>query len=204
MCHHFFVHFMQQHWGDAKSNLLLAQINTDPFECVQLAFSLSGTMCVKSACAFTCVFTFTVCLLLSTSLSLAGIWVILPGYCTAATRAALPIPVSVCRISCVSNQCYGCQCLGFLTCAKMFMHSIEHWGCTDTASESALKVDSGRKIPYHTRDSNPVQYCTLVFQLDALPTELFPPPSHLVAIKTQNQSHSLILHRMKVEQHASY
>ena len=27
-------------------------------------------------------------------------------------------------------------------------------GCTDTVRESALKVDSGRKIPCHTRESN--------------------------------------------------
>ena len=30
--------------------------------------------------------------------------------------------------------------------------------CTDTVRESALKVDSGRKIPCRTRDSNPRQY----------------------------------------------
>ena len=58
-----------------------------------------------------------------------------------ATRSALPIPVSVCAILRVSKQCYGCQCLGFLTFAQMLVHSIEHWGCTDTARESALKVD---------------------------------------------------------------
>ena len=28
-------------------------------------------------------------------------------------------------------------------------------GCTDTVVESALKVDSGRKIPYRTGESNP-------------------------------------------------
>ena len=43
----------------------------------------------------------------------------------------------------------------------MSMHAIAHVGCTDTVRlrESALKVDSGRKIPGHIRDSNLCQYC---------------------------------------------
>ena len=41
--------------------------------------------------------------------------------------------------------------------------------------ESALKGDSWREVPCRTRDSNSQQYCALAFQLDALPTELFPP-----------------------------
>ena len=28
----------------------------------------------------------------------------------------------------VSKQWYGCQCLGFLTCAQMSMHAIAHGG----------------------------------------------------------------------------
>ena len=31
----------------------------------------------------------------------------------------------------VSKQRYGCQCLGFLTCTQMLMHTIAHRGCTD-------------------------------------------------------------------------
>ena len=50
---------------------------------------------------------------------------------------------------------YGCQCSGFLTCAQMLLNAISHGGCT----ESALRADSGRKIPCHARDSNPRQYC---------------------------------------------
>ena len=46
--------------------------------------------------------------------------------------------------------------------AQMLMHAIAH-----TVWESALKVDSGRKIPCNTGDLNPHQYCTLAFQLDA-------------------------------------
>ena len=63
----------------------------------------------------------------------------------------------------VSEQCYGCQCLGFLTCTHMLMHAIAHRGCTDTVRQSALKADTDRKIPCRTGDSNPRQYCTWLF-----------------------------------------
>ena len=45
----------------------------------------------------------------------------------------------------VSKQWYGCQCLGFLTCAQMLMHVIARGGCTDSVKESALKITSRRK-----------------------------------------------------------
>ena len=41
----------------------------------------------------------------------------------------------------------------------MLMHVTAHEGCTDTARESALKVDSGRKIPCQTGDLNLPQWC---------------------------------------------
>ena len=110
--------------------------------------------------------------------------------CVQYSRAALPIPVSVCSIQerrypflsvcavfkssathsyqCVrhfpvSKQCYGCQSLGLFTCTQMLMHAIAHGGCTDTVRQSALKGDSGRKIPCRTGDSNPRQYCAWLF-----------------------------------------
>jgi len=78
--------------------------------------------------------------------------------------------------------------LSFLTCAQMWLHAIAHGGTqkgdtegatdvghrrgyrrgiqkgyghrkTDTEREHALRVDSGRKIPCRTGDSNPRQYC---------------------------------------------
>ena len=54
--------------------------------------------------------------------------------------------LSVCSILCV-QQWYGCQCLGFLTCAQILMRAIAHRGCTraDTARKSVLEVDSRRK-----------------------------------------------------------
>ena len=81
---------------------------------------------------------------------------------TAATREALPSPISVCSIF-ASKQWYGWQCLGILTCAQMLLHAVEHGGCMDTVTESALKVDSGRKIPCCTGDSNRHQDCAWHF-----------------------------------------
>ena len=43
------------------------------------------------------------------------------------------------------------------------MHVIAHGGCVDTVRESALEVDSGRKIPCSTCDSNMCQYCAWPF-----------------------------------------
>ena len=63
----------------------------------------------------------------------------------------------------VSEQCYGCQCWGFLTCTQMLMHAIAHGVCPDAVRESSLVVDSGRKIPCCTRDSNPCQQWALLF-----------------------------------------
>ena len=50
-----------------------------------------------------------------------------------------------------------------------------HGDCMDIVRESALEVDCGRKIPCRTGDSNPRQYCTLAFQSDSLPSDVFPP-----------------------------
>ena len=47
------------------------------------------------------------------------------------------------------------------------------WGCMHTVRESALKVDSGRKIPCHARESNQQHN-----RLNAPPTELHQDFSH--------------------------
>ena len=79
-----------------------------------------------------------------TSLSVPENWVALP------VRVVLVATYSYQCVQCfcVAKQRYGCQCLGFLRCAQMslLMHSVHQ--------ESALEVDSGRKIPCCTRDSN--------------------------------------------------
>ena len=78
---------------------------------------------------------------------------------TAATRAALPIPASVSSIfSCVSKQCYSCQYAH--TDADACHRSL---GNTSAVRQSALKMDSGRKVPCHTRESNWRQPCAWPF-----------------------------------------
>ena len=42
-------------------------------------------------------------------------------------------------------------------CAQLLMHALAHGGCTNTVRESALKVDSVRKILCRTGESNPLQ-----------------------------------------------
>ena len=54
------------------------------------------------------------------------------------------------------------------------MHVIAHEGGTDTVRESALQVDSRRKISCRSRGLEPASVLRLAFQSDALPTELFP------------------------------
>ena len=51
--------------------------------------------------------------------------------------------------------------------------------CTDTARDSALEVDSGRKIPCHFRGPRPASGLHQTFQSDTLPAEL-PPPSKVL------------------------
>ena len=63
---------------------------------------------------------------------------------------------------------------GSLTCTQMLMHAIAQGGCTDTARESALKVEFGRKILCRTGESNLRQRCAgparfhLSYSLDLL------------------------------------
>ena len=80
----------------------------------------------------------------------------------AAARAAPPIPITVCSI-CVPTQWYGSHFSGSFNVRKMLMHVAAHGGCTDTVRETTPEVDSGRKIPCRTGDSNPSQYCSWLF-----------------------------------------
>ena len=89
--------------------------------------------------------------------------VTLPGYGTAAARAALPIRISVCSIFVCPNSGMAASVLGFLTCAQKLLQTIAHGGCTDTVRESALKVDTGKKIPCRPGDLNPRQYYAWLF-----------------------------------------
>ena len=75
----------------------------------------------------------------------------------------------------VFKQCYGCQWLGFLTCAQMLMCGIENEGGTDSVKESALEVDTGRKIPCCTWGLKPVSVLHLAFRAD-IPPLSYPGP----------------------------
>ena len=57
-------------------------------------------------------------------------------------------------------------------CAQVLMNAIEHEGVRRHFRESALKVDSGRKIPCHTGESNlPQRHAGPTFyQLCYIPT----------------------------------
>ena len=55
--------------------------------------------------------------------------------------------LSVCVVfSCVQTMAAPCHRLGFVTCTHMLMHVIAHRGCMDTVVQSAVEVNSGRKI----------------------------------------------------------
>ena len=62
------------------------------------------------------------------------------------------------------------------------MHAVAHGGCMDTTRESALKVDSGRKIPHHTVELKPA---SAACQSDAVPAELHPHPGVVEFSSTQ-------------------
>ena len=60
------------------------------------------------------------------------------------------------------------------------MHAISHGGCADTVKESALKVDSRKKIPCPTGDSNPRQYRALAFSRTFYPLSYPGPASSML------------------------
>ena len=72
------------------------------------------------------------------------------------------------------------------------MHATAHGGCTDIVLESALEVDSGRKIPFRSGYLNPRQDCIcFVFsQSDALPTEIFEIHVRLMELKPDRCLHA--------------
>ena len=58
------------------------------------------------------------------------------------------------------------------------------WGCADTARESALKADSGRKIPCRTGESNLRRRRAglMLYQLSYIPSPLTSPSNSLVCL----------------------
>ena len=94
--------------------------------------------------------------------------VALPGYNTAATRAALPIPIIACRIFMCPNNGVAASVWDF-SCVCRCEWLLGGWGggggggCMSNVRESALKVDFRTKIPCCTRDLNPHQYRARLF-----------------------------------------
>ena len=68
-------------------------------------------------------------------------WVALPGQCTAATKAALPIPVSVCSVLMCPDTGMAAR-VGFLKSTQMLMCVIAHGGCNRHHNIAVLKVDN--------------------------------------------------------------
>ena len=64
---------------------------------------------------------------------------------------------------------------GSLTCAQMENACDCTRGCTNTVRESALKVDSGRKIPCHPVESNLRRRRAgpMLYQLSYIPIQIF-------------------------------
>ena len=74
---------------------------------------------------------------------------------------------------------------------RMLMHVIAHRGCADTVTESALKVDSGRKIPLSHQGTEPSALCLLfrptLYQL-SYPSPILIPPLGLGAVWLFNKN----------------
>ena len=101
---------------------------------------------------------------------------------TAATGTALPNPTSVCSIIVRPNNGVAANVWDFESANRMVLvHTIAHWGCTDTVRESTLKVDFWRKILCRTGESNPRQYCAWLFG-PTLYKLSYPPISFVLSI----------------------
>ena len=81
---------------------------------------------------------------------------------TTAARAALPFPTSVCGIvGCRNGGMAGRVWVFDICCVyHMLMDVIVHGHRTNTIRESALKVDSGKKVPCGIREWNWLEDCT--------------------------------------------
>ena len=92
----------------------------------------------------------------------------------------------------------GLPVFGIFTCARMLMHVIAHRGCANTMRQSALEVDSGRKILCCNRELNP---CHLAFQSDACKSPnacalfcmVWSVPLYLCCCNTNSEGHKTCL-----------
>ena len=111
----------------------------------------------------------------------------------AVTESCYPTYGACWVFSCFHNPPNSERTTGSLLCAQMLMHAIAHRGAWSHVRESALRADSGRKIPCHTRELNLRQWCAglMLHQLGAT----YPPPIH----SWQKGNHKVpkISHRVK-------
>ena len=105
---------------------------------------------------------------------------------TAAARTVLPTLTSACSISMCPNS-VAAGVWNFKMCAQISMHVTAHSGCANTVRESALKVNSGRKILCHPGELNPCQYCIRLFGLMSLYQLSCPAPIVLVSTHGRQQ-----------------
>ena len=101
-------------------------------------------------------------------------------------RAVIPISASVYSIFMCPNNGVAVSVWDFLTCAQCWCVRFAHGGCTDTVRESALKADSGRKIPCRTEESvKPTSVRRLAFRRTLYPLG-YPRPLCLLQTKPLN------------------
>ena len=92
----------------------------------------------------------------------------------------------------------GLPVFGIFTCTRMLMHVIAHRGCANTMRQSALEVNSGRKILCCNRELNP---CHLAFQSDACKSPnaralfcmVWSVPLYLCCCNTNSEGHKTCL-----------
>ena len=92
---------------------------------------------------------------------------------------------------------------GSLICAQILMHGIAHGGVWDTLRKSALKVDSGRKIPCLTGESNLRRQRAgqMLYPLSYIPTHLLLRGERCTVLRTYStagNSHHLFIFWCKV------
>ena len=90
-------------------------------------------------------------------------------------QLALPIPnTTVCAVFTFVQSKVWLPMFGIFNVCTDVNASVCTYGRMDTVRESALKVDSGRKVPCHTGESNLPQQCAslTLYQLSYIPVFL--------------------------------
>ena len=127
--------------GILPSFRLMEVLGLTTFHC----WHLYGRLFVRCFCRV-CVCVFHNCIV-PLGLLPWEIWVAFPHGMPAATESCYPTYSTCLAFSVSIIHQTPTWTTGTLTCAQELAYAIAHEGCADTVRESALKVDSGRKIP---------------------------------------------------------